>query len=220
MKERSRDELTDPTMKAAFNSLMFEVEGNEYRGYSFIIEEAKNCTLKMVADIIAGLLNRYNVNYQSIDFRRLGISPTPVFAFVHIRNEGNAFYIIKEFGMNNSIDTSTLRELTKRMNARYAYVSLARENAFAEVFDYNDNADDPTRLFSCSARSVETRAYNATLRRLNALGSVVFGPITVISLFPIFALPPESQLGDYISGSDHHADALRYLPKLRPAYKG
>ncbi len=144
-KYASRDELTDPTMKAAFNSLMFEVEGNEYRGYSFIIEEAKNYTLKMVADIIAGLLNRYNVNYQSIDFRRLGISPTPVFAFVHIRNEGNAFYIIKEFGMNNSIDTSTLRELTKRMNARYAYVSLARENAFAEVFDYNDNADDPTR---------------------------------------------------------------------------
>lgn len=141
----SRDELSDPTTKSAFDSIMFDVMGKEHREYTFITESVKKHTLKMVSDIICGLLEKYHVSTTPVDFGQYGIFPVPVMAFVQLLQDEKRLYIIKEFGLSHNTPEAVVRSFTEQINASYYYVSLVKENAFAEILNHNEDESDPSR---------------------------------------------------------------------------
>lgn len=141
----ARPEELDPTMKAARDSLVFDVGGEDYSHYSFIVETAKSYSHRMFSEIIVNLLKRYGIDYALVDFSEFGITPLPILAFIHKTPNGNNLFIFREYGLSHRISDSFLSAFATQNNWKYIYVSLVEKNAFSEVLNHNDNENDPTR---------------------------------------------------------------------------
>lgn len=141
----TRPEELDQTRKASWDSRVFNVGGDDYSNYSFIIERAKAYSHEMFSEIIVNLLGRYGVNYSLVDFSQYGITPLPVLTFIHRTPQGNNLFIFKEYGLNHRINSVIIDTFVKQNNLKYVYVSLVEKNAFSEVINHNDNENDPTR---------------------------------------------------------------------------
>ncbi|MDO5305466.1 MAG: hypothetical protein Q4E87_07840, partial [bacterium] len=94
-------EEVNPIARAALDSRVLDIGGQDYGQYSFIVEEATSYSYDMFCEIFVALLKRYKTDFELVDFAKYGLYPKPILAFIQKTPNGDNLFIIREYGLNH-----------------------------------------------------------------------------------------------------------------------
>ncbi|NLV35011.1 MAG: hypothetical protein GXY21_10825 [Clostridiaceae bacterium] len=142
----SRTEEINPIINAAINSTFFDIGGDDYSEYSFIMTEVERYSDAMLSDLIYGLLDEYQIKVTPVHIDNQKINEAPILSFIHSEGIMNILYLFKRFGMNHSLPSNTLEAIMEHHKADdYKYISLVSKYPYAEAFNHNNDESDPSR---------------------------------------------------------------------------
>ncbi len=143
-----------------------DIDGEDHRQYSFIMDYCNDLIFEMLADVIKGLLKEYGIKVEYCNVIRADTdayyvdlgnkekykdyvyqgNEEKILTFCRKMNDKRILFIFKRFGIGNHLPRTTLESIMKagRIDS-YHYISYVEDNAFSEVINHNNNQDDPTR---------------------------------------------------------------------------
>lgn len=126
----------------AINQKYFDIGGDDYSTYNFIITQTKQYTMEMFRDIMFALFKEHEISNKPIKVMK----DDSIVAFVINDADVPTLFLFKEFGMNHRLRNEQLRKcLISQKIKDYKYISLVDRAAYCEQFNHNDDESDPSR---------------------------------------------------------------------------
>ena len=142
----SKTEEVNPIIDAAIDSRFFDIGGDDYSEYSFIMTEVERHSDNMLSDLIYMLLDEYQIKVTPVHIDNQNIDKAPILSFIHSEGIKTTLYLFKRFGMNHSLPRDILKAIMDHHKADdYRYISLLSKYPYAEVLNHNNDESDPSR---------------------------------------------------------------------------
>ncbi len=126
------------------NQLLFEIQGVNDKEYSWVIHKAEDHSWEMFKEILSGLLKKYDIDSQVIEFGKATIHPEPIIAF--ITRQSNILYIVIRPVDIRSLRKEMLLSLISSYGAKDLKIILTvHDNAYMFNINHNDDKNDPSR---------------------------------------------------------------------------